>query len=542
MSYPFGDKSGRFGTADWSKAEDVIAAGMYEQTDTAIYCGEFEGRSLFYDGQGGIVLCAGARSGKLRDILFYSLSKHVFIGGSLICFDMKGELASTSMDQTRSDGRSKSVILLNPRGMHGLPSHRINPVSYLRADSPTLVADLKVFLENWIPATGSANARYFEQNARRWAEAICLFLIGRDGCLHLSEFYRVVNLISGGGDRWKDIAFEMYRSDEDIIRDTEEQIASMREDRSGGFSGIIGELERSVACLSDPQLREAVSGPFDMEVADLCNPDHFTQLYLVVPMEMVELWAPVLKSFFVAVMIEKGRRPTAPKILALLDEVGQLGRFPLVPKLFTYGAGIGVQPFAVFQNVKQMNDLAPNAQDLILSSAALQMYFAIREPNTAKMVSEMLGTQTLSYDDELVQSRARSEREQLAASLLAGADPFRVSFELMQKTFEAGFQREQQRNLENPDELMRLGDHKMIIFADGLKFPLLVDRKAYYLAEWMAGAFLPNQYHPPLDSVQIMTANGEAVRPVITGPVPSEFAHLPQYKDGLWTYVEGFTL
>lgn len=212
MSYPFGGESGRFGTADWSKAADVIAARMYEQTDTAIYAGEFEGRPLFYDGQGGAVLVAGARSGKLRDILAYTLCKHVFVGGSLICLDMKGDLLSVSIDQTHADGPSKSVISLNPRGMHDLPSHRINPVPYLKADSPTLVADLKMFLENWIAPSGSANARYFEQNARRWAEAICLFLIRRDGCLYLSEFYRIVNLISGGGDAWIDIAFEDRKS------------------------------------------------------------------------------------------------------------------------------------------------------------------------------------------------------------------------------------------------------------------------------------------------------------------------------------------
>lgn len=116
--------------------------------------------------------------------------------------------------------------------------------------------------------------------------------------------------------------------------------AAMREDRSGGFQGIIGELQKSVDCLSDPLLAEAVSGPFDFDLGDLCKDDGRPQAYLMVPPEFLELWAPVLKAIFVGCMVEKSKRPNAPRQLWVLDKCGQLGRFPVIPEMFTCGAGI----------------------------------------------------------------------------------------------------------------------------------------------------------------------------------------------------------
>jgi len=121
----------------------------------------------------------------------------------------------------------------------------------------------------------------------------------------------VVNLLSGGGQSWIDFAYEMHSFGIQVSVDVEEEIAAMREDRSGGFQGIIGELQKSVACLSDPLLSKAVSGPFDFELSDLCKPDTLIQLYLMVPPEMLELWGPVLRSIFTACMIEKSRKPQA---------------------------------------------------------------------------------------------------------------------------------------------------------------------------------------------------------------------------------------
>jgi len=40
--------------------------------------------------------------------------------------------------------------------------------------------------------------------------------------------------------------------------------------------------------------------------------------------------------------------------------------------------------------------------------------------------------------------------------------------------------------------------------------------------------------------VRIKTRFGHDWRAVITEHVPRQYAHLPQYADGYWSYIEGF--
>lgn len=540
MSSSFENAEHPFGSAALAELKDVVRAHMFRKTDTSIYCGHFEGRSLYYSGEGGVLLVAGARSGKLRDILAYTLCRGTYDGGSIIVLDPKGELAAISQNQVKKNDQAKSVICFNPRGLHGLPQHRINPVSYLRWDSPTLISDLKLLMETWIPHSGAAQAEYFELNARRWAEAICLTLIKINKVLLLSDLYRVVSLLSGGGKDWIDFAFEMHKSDIQLSHDVEEEIAAMREDRSGGFQGIIGELQKSVACLSDPELRKAVSRRFDYDLGKLTDGTQLAQIYLMVPPEMLNLWAPVLKSIFVGCMIMKARKPQAPRQLWILDECGQLGKFPIIPKMFTYGAGIGIQPFAVFQSTRQMNALSADSEALIASSAALQMYFATRDLTSAKTVSEVLGTETLHVDDPLTQTRAAFKREQLIAGVLGGVDPFLLARQTAQVQYEARHKTKQRRFIRNADEVMRTAKNGMYILTDNLPGPLYAQRIPYWRQRFMAGRFHPNPFHPPLDSVRVRTRWGMRRRQIINEPVPGQYAELPQYADGTWSYVEGF--
>lgn len=78
---------------------------------------------------------------------------------------------------------------------------------------------------------------------------------------------------------------------------------------------------------------------------------------------------------------------------------------------------------------------------------------------------------------------------------------------------------------------------KQYIFTDGVP-PIYADRKPYYEQAFMAGRYHPNPYHPPLDRVQVKTRFGHAWRRVVTVPVPPAYAHYPQYRNGIYSYVE----
>lgn len=532
MQRPPDNEHARHGSARYATPEEIQRAGMLRKGPDSLFVGFLNGRALYYSGAGGLITTAAARSGKLATILAYT-SCIGGTGGASVYLDVKGEIGALSRPQL------KPSFYWNPRRLHGLPYHRINPVDYIRWDSPSLVSDVKVFCENLVAHSGSANSRYFEERARSFLEALVLTIVKVDGVLTLSRLYQVLMLIPAGGDAWLDWAFEMTEAGFEITSAVEEEIAAARGQDSGGFRGILGELFKSFAPLSDPVLMEAVSPPYDMSLADLCG-KRPCNLFLMPPADCLDIWGGVLKTFFVAAMIYKSRAPSAPRQTWFLDEVGQLGSFPLVVKLFTYGAGIGIRPWAIFQSAEQMKALGPSADTIISSSAGLRQYFAVRDDVSAARLSRQLGTQTLEYNDTRQQAAARLAREEAIHQLMGGGDPMAAALALSHHGEMETHRSQQQRWLRTMDEVIGTPNDRQFIFADGLSHPIYAERAPYWEQRFMAGRFHPNPFHPPLDRVRVKTAFGHAWRRVITAHVPAQHAHLPQYADGHWSYIEGY--
>ena len=86
-----------------------------------------------------------------------------------------------------------------------------------------------------------------------------------------------------------------------------------------------------------------------------------------------------------------------------------------------------------------------------------------------------------------------------------------------------------------------MSEDRQILFVSGKNLkPIYAERHPYFLRPEMAGRFLPNPYHPPQDIVTIPSQRGPRVHKVVREPVPAALAHLPQYQDGTWSYVEGY--
>jgi type IV secretion system protein VirD4 len=525
----------RYGSARFATRSDLAASGMLRPSPSATFLGFFEGRPIWGHGDGGLLMVAGARSGKLRDVLAYNLCSGICSASTLLVLDVKGEIAAISRDQTPD---RKHCHYWNPLGLHGLPQDRINPAAYLQASSATLFSDMKVFVEGLIPLSGAANASYFELNARRFVEAIALTLVRINGELTLPDLYRTVSLIPAAGKPWLDFAWEMHASGIDLCRTVEAEIAAAREDSSGGFRGILGEMQKAVSCLSDPLLQDAVSPPYDFSLSQLCA-DQPVQFYLMAPPEMISPWSPVIKSIFTAAMIYKASAPQAPRQTWILDECAQLKGFELVEKMFSYGAGIGIRPWAIFQNVSQMDALSRNARRIIPSSAGVQSYFGLRDWDSARLVSDMLGVETLDAYDDVRQGRALRESRTLLQSVLSGGDAFKEAARLEQLIVESRHRTLLRRPLQTPDEVLNMEGDRQFIFADGLPGAIYAERAPYWTQQFMAGRYHPNPYHPPLDRVRVQGRLGPEERPVIVEHVPDVFADYPQYRSGLWSYVGG---
>lgn len=362
MAAPFSNADQPFGSARFSGPEEIARAGLFTRQPHSVLVGFVGNQPLWYSDMGGLLTVAGPRSGKGRDLIAYNICQGIH-APTMIILDIKGgELAAISRNQT---GDHKFCIYWNPRKSNGLPSNRINPLDYLNIDNPLLISHTKMFTENALPPSGAAQSIYFEGRARELVEAFVLTIVKRDGALTYPALYRVINLLITGGDKWLDFAFEMSESGFDIAVRVEEEVAAARSDSSGGFKGILGEITRAFACLSDPVLLESVSPPYDFSFADLYKSGQTYNVYLMPPAEFVEAWAAVIKSMFVAAQIYKAGAPAAPRQTWVLDELGQLGAFPLALKAFTRDAGTGIRPWGQY-STRRNTKIAIVTQNLII--------------------------------------------------------------------------------------------------------------------------------------------------------------------------------
>jgi len=531
----FDNEEDRFGSAGFTDHDDSSLKPCFEKTDNSLFVGFAGNKPLYWNGMGGALLTAGARGGKLRDMLAYTMLDGMY-GGTLLILDMKGECAYVSQKQTQL---GKHCIYWNPLGLHGMPKHRINPVDYIHIDSPTLFADVKVYAENMIALSGGNASEYFELRGREFLEALILTIVKLDGVLTLPRLYEVLNLIPGNSEAWLDFAFEMQEAGFEISKRIEEEIAANRNENSSGMRGILGEIFKSFSALSDPVLMDSVSPPYDFSLSQLCEHDQAYNFYMMPPAEFIDAWGAVIKAMFVGAMIYKSRAPQAPRQTWILDECAQLGKFPLVTKLFTYGAGIGIRPVVVLQASSQLKTLGPDAEIIIKSSAAVQIYFAVRDIHSATDLSRMLGTQTLEYDDKVAQGRSDMARKEAIHAMMNGASPVETAHKLAHHRMAAENRSKQQRHLRTPDEVLKTPADKAYVFMDGVPLPIYVDRKPYYEQRYLAGRFHPNPYHPPLDKVRVKALFGHRWCKVIREAVPPAYADYPQYVDGTWSYVEG---
>tara|TARA_R110000868_G_scaffold64234_3_gene193127 strand:+ start:20800 stop:22407 length:1608 start_codon:yes stop_codon:yes gene_type:complete len=523
-----------FGSARFSGPEDAARAGLFTREPHALLVGFIGHQPLWYSGLGGLLTIAGPRAGKGKDLLLYNICQGIH-APTMIILDIKGgELAAISRGQT-SD--RKFCIYWNPLKQHNLPAHRINPLDYICAENPFLVSDTKTFLENAVPDSGAPQGRFFEGRARELLEGVCLTIVKCDDVLTYPALYRAINLMVRGGEDWLDFAFEMSESGFDIAERVEEEIAASRNDSSGGFKGILGEITSAFSCLSDPILLDSVSPPYDFSFADLCRSDQTYNVYLMPDANFVEAWSAVIKSMFVAAQVYKSRAPSAPRQTWVMDELGQLGAFPLAVKAYTRDAGTGIRIWGVFQSVMQMRALAPNGDTIIPASAAYQTWFGVRDSGTANHLSAMIGTETLNYEDRHAAEAAHHARMNMVQAVLKGRDPFQAATELAHHARLAQIPKTIGRPLRTPSEILGMPGDKMVVFADGLSHPLWADRKAYYEQPQMAGRYHPSPFFPPDTHVQVMTPRGPQWRPVIIEPVPRQFAHYPQYTNGYWSRI-----
>ena len=534
------NEENRFGSAAFATEADLGRAGVLG--NCGIMLG-FKGKRLIrVDGDAPLITFGGAGTGKLRDLGAYTVcgcrsdDGKWFSPTRMFINDPRGELAAISIQNLVRLG--KRGYFMNAYGLHGLPQHRVNPLDMLRPGSKTLIADTKILVGEMIVLSGSQEGAFFELRARQWLGALVLYHVLRYGYITLPALYELVNAMQDTSE-WTDIAEGMFQSPFAEVRRTVLEMNEKYNKSPKEYSAFMSEIIKSLDFLSDPYVYEMFNGAdFSLEV--ICQFD--CNIYLMIPAEYAEILATVTRLIMGATMLYKQRHPEAPRVTFFIDEAATLKRSESLLGGYTFGRGMGIRMWSFWQNLGQISrNFGPDAVESFMGSAQVRQFIGTRDIKTAKTGSEMIGKQTLEYDAELLQRKAKVMKAQIIRQLLAGGDPIAVGQNYRLQAFAAADRAKQSRDLLAPDEMLRLKDDEQILFISGLNLnPVLCNKYPYFDQPRMAGAYMPNPYHQPQNKVRIATRSGFYWARVITERVPEKYADLPQYQSGQWSFIEGF--
>lgn len=464
IDYPYG--SARF-------ADEMEVLRAFRDQGGVLF-GFYNGRKLFQAKQAGMLLIGGAGSGKFTSVLAHLMDAPGRKGEPprYAIFDPKRELRPVL--EPYFAHIKAAVYEINPYLTHGVQGHRLSVLSHLTPNSPRLVADSRRAARTLIAESGGGDARFFEQKAQNWLDPLIRGLVHLDGGVSPTSLYELVGMIRSAPEAWSEVSSLMADLGEPDLRVTFAEMRNMAEDASRTFESVMAEITNALAFMNDPRLQETfvASAQADFSLDVLCESSRQSVfVFFVMPPEMTQQNAALIRQFFSTLRTLKQVRPEAPTLNLVIDEAAQLGAFPEIAEFYSIGRGFGLCPVCVYQDIGQIKkNLGPTGAMTLSASADLEVYLGggISDLETARMLSAKLGNQTLALEDHLVQHRAqRSRREALLDAFSGRSDPLKTGSALRALDYEQQHKRKLSRPLCTPEEILAMAQSQALVMPSG---------------------------------------------------------------------------
>ena len=415
------------------------------------------GKLLRYAGPAHLLTIAPTRTGKGVGTIIPNLLDYP---GSVICIDPKGENARIT---ARYRAKFGPVHVLDPFGVTGIPSAAFNPLDRLDpagldlADDAMTLADALVY-----DAPGEAGEAHWNEEAKARIAGILLWVAcdpqaqGQDYTLEALR-----DCLTFAPDNSQRMLREMSRSTQArglIARAANRHLG--KSDREA--AGVLSAAQRHTHFLDSPRM-SAVLGRSDFTFADVKTQP--TTVYLVLPPDRLATYARWLRLMLAQGLTDLARAPASPArpVLFLLDEFAALGRLEPVERAMGLMAGYGIQLWPILQDVHQLRALYERRAGTFLSNAGVLQIFGVNDHDSAKLVSDLLGQETVVFE---TMSRA------------IDSDETGISFGAQHVA----------RPLLTPDEVRTLREDYQLLFLAGQR-PIVAAKLKYYADREFAGRF-----------------------------------------------------
>jgi type IV secretion system protein VirD4 len=442
----FGDKasdthgSARFATKQETARLAQSAGGLLVGRDVKT------GKLLRYAGPAHLLTIAPTRSGKGVGTIIPNL---LTARRAVVCIDPKGE-------NVKIAGRAREQLgplhVLDPFGVTGRPSAAFNPLAALDAASLDVAEDAASLADALVYDTPNEGGEaHWNEEAKALIAGVILYVIAEEPP-ERRTLATLRDLLTCAPEDFKALLTRMQGTA--AAGNLVARAANRHRGKSDAeAAGVLSTAQRHTHFLDSPRMT-SVLGRSDFNFADLKA--GLATVFLVLPPDRLATYARWLRLMLTQSLQDMARTPARPAapVLFLLDEFAALGHLAPIERAMGLMAGYGVQLWPILQDVHQLRATYCQRAGTFLSNAGMLQVFGVNDHESARLVSDLLGQETIVFETA---SRALDSRE-------------------------SGLSYSEQhtgRPLLTPDEVRNLPESRALLFPAG-KRPILARKLRYY--------------------------------------------------------------
>jgi type IV secretion system protein VirD4 len=380
------------------------------------------------EGNGHLLTIAPTRAGKGTGQIITNLLTWL---GSVLVLDVKGENYLLSAGNRRCK-MGQNVFHFSP---FEEDTHIWNPIMSIRTNLNWSESTRKercqeeedsCYLTNLlISNSGSEHDDFWETQAKSFLKGLLLYVRTADLTLKKEDINNsdlqhrvsersmrdVRRLLTLNEDGFSSLLDDMCESKRNHIREAGNILNRLLSGEGKTGQSIIAMLLKQTNVWSFERVHIATykssANPDDREPA----PNNFdfsqmrdgnTSIYLIIPPEYLSEYRSVLRVMIGVAMRDLKDSYTTdskyhdqPPVLLILDEFPQLGYMKPIEDALSYLAGYGVRFWFFVQDISQLKLHYQNSWQTFIANTETKCFFGINDLETAKLVSEMIGTATV---------------------------------------------------------------------------------------------------------------------------------------------------
>ncbi|WP_431324953.1 type IV secretory system conjugative DNA transfer family protein [Rhizobium sp. YTU87027] len=375
--------SARFGsdkeTALLTRSRDGLLLGRDAKT----------GKFIRYDGPAHLLTMAPTRSGKGVGTILPNL---LDVDRSIICIDPKGENARIAF---RARERFGPVHVLDPFDITQHQNSSFNPLDAFDPQGVDLIDDASNLSDALVfDEPGLTGEAHWNEEAKALIGGLILHIVStepRSTC-NLSMLRHHLTLAADDFSALLKTMQESPVANGLVARAANRHLA--KSDREA--AGVLSAAQRHTHFLDSPRIT-AVLARSAFRFSQLKS--RTMTVFLVLPPDRLGPYARWLRLLVTQSLSDLARtpgRPPAP-VLYLLDEFAALGYLAPVERAMGLMAGYGVQLWPILQDIHQLRATYGRRAGTFLSNAGVLQVFGINDHESARLVSDLLGQETIAF-------------------------------------------------------------------------------------------------------------------------------------------------